>query len=166
MKKNFFVTPLVLITAFSLTATAQLSPPPPKNCPSIMTATGPTPDHACENKYAADMLAYQTAQDKLAADALAAQQAASATAKLNQIEQQNKTGQSQQQTMQAMFSAISANSSCRCRMAGSGLSASLLTTWKLARTDPRRPCMSTTTYQCPLLGMARRTADCFARPPR
>ncbi len=72
-----------------------------------MTATGPTPDHACENKYAADMLAYQTAQDKLAADALAAQQAASATAKLNQIEQQNKTGQSQQQTMQAMFSAIS-----------------------------------------------------------
>ena len=85
-----------MTTTFALSANAELTPPPPKNCPYITTASGTTPDHACENKYAQAMLQYQAEKDRLAADALAAQQAASATAKLNEIEQKNQKGEGQQ----------------------------------------------------------------------
>lgn len=101
-----------------------------------MSPSGPTPDHACENRYADSLLQYQTAKDKLAADQLAAklaaQQASSATSKLNQIEQQNKKGQSQQQAMQSMFSAISSMyqskfaASCSHHCQGALLAASIL----------------------------------------
>lgn len=76
-----------------------------------MTASGPTADHVCENRYAEQMRQYQVSKDKLLADQQAAKLAAatstSATDKLNTIEKQNKKAQGQQQTMQSMYSAIS-----------------------------------------------------------
>ncbi len=75
-----------------------------------MTASGPTKDHACENRYADQVRQYQTTRDQILAAQEAARKAAlsiSATEKLNQIEQQNKKGQAQQQVKQAMFSGLS-----------------------------------------------------------
>ena len=107
MRPFFLISTFVFLSLPLMLNAAALAPPPPKNCPTIMGPSGPTPDHICENKYAEQLLQYQTAQDKILADQLAAKQAASATDKLNQIEQQNKTGQAQQQVMQSMFSALS-----------------------------------------------------------